>query len=588
MLQTAFVSPKFGFSEPSTVPKDSFNNENGWETVSGDWNIEGGEYHAISGDCIGILNKYDARDGVVEAKVKFPNVFIHGGIVFRYGNKDDYYVAFFTGKTFELRARKGGIYTVIGSKDFAASAGIWYKLKIVMDGRNINLYVDDNLKIKMEDESFFEGKVGFATWLSSADFRDIKVQEESRSGSSGLNIALGKIATTKSTETTNYPSVAVDGDESNSRYWASVNGEQYPQWHKVDLGRIYKINKIQLITYWGDGRYYQYKIEVSKDDEKWIQVVDETANTVPANPEGKTHIFKPTEVRYVKTTITYNSTNPCAHIVEIMVYEAMEGKPAVPAKSRILFVATNFWPHIIDWTYQEKLTNLGYAVKPVDYHALSKEMLAKYDVVVLLCPVDVSGENVFTPERVSLLLDFLRKGGGILLMPNFHGNWVKEYPKVMANILEPLGAKILVEDVRGNDKQYFEEIERFGRWQYCSTDNIAPSPITKDISLLWYPIGLYRYDNFVTHTFQVDNHWQIAVRARKSVATPSYASEPPIVAIRNYEKGRVVLFPTSFLFWIGDAYHPSLKGFVLEKGDGFKFLVNIYDWLAGSSVTPAK
>ena len=110
----------------------------------------------------------------------------------------------------------------------------------------------------------------------------------------------------------------VDGktDDSERSWWA----DSYPQWVGVDLGKITTIKKIQLITYWGDNRYYQYTIEISKDAVDWTTVVDMSTNTTPATPEGFTHEIEPVETRFVKVNMLYHNLNKGVHVVELKVF----------------------------------------------------------------------------------------------------------------------------------------------------------------------------------------------------------------------------------------------------------------------------
>ncbi|MBN1490673.1 MAG: DUF4091 domain-containing protein [Phycisphaerae bacterium] len=113
---------------------------------------------------------------------------------------------------------------------------------------------------------------------------------------------------------------AVDGDHANpANHWAAEN---IPVTLTVDLGEAKGLNAIRLWTYWGGGRYYQYRVEGSLDTQSWIPLADMQTNTMPADAAGRTFIFPTQTLRYVRTTFTHNSVDDKSggHIVEIEGY----------------------------------------------------------------------------------------------------------------------------------------------------------------------------------------------------------------------------------------------------------------------------
>ena len=117
----------------------------------------------------------------------------------------------------------------------------------------------------------------------------------------------------------------IDGNLSTAWYAGPV-----PCWIQLDFGEIRKISKIHIFFHATDlNRYYQYKIDVSTDGKRWTQIVDMTENKEPETRvklqerdknKGHIHQFESIKVRFIRTTVTYNSANPSAHIYEIKVY----------------------------------------------------------------------------------------------------------------------------------------------------------------------------------------------------------------------------------------------------------------------------
>ena len=87
----------------------------------------------------------------------------------------------------------------------------------------------------------------------------------------GTNIALGKTATTSSTENGGTPaSAAVDGNTGTR--WSSAASD--PQWLQVDLGATYSINKVVLNWETAYGKAYQ--IQTSNDATNWTTIYSTT------------------------------------------------------------------------------------------------------------------------------------------------------------------------------------------------------------------------------------------------------------------------------------------------------------------------
>ncbi|MCY2930877.1 MAG: family 20 glycosylhydrolase [Planctomycetota bacterium] len=137
------------------------------------------------------------------------------------------------------------------------------------------------------------------------------------------NLTTGKPAKASSTGWQEKVEYAVDGVvevmDFESTYWASGPA---PQWLQVDLLKTHRLGEAVLYTYFGDGRYYQYVIEVSTDEKTWTKVADGSANTAPATAKGYRHAFSPAEARYIRVTMLKNSANQGQHIVELRAYEA--------------------------------------------------------------------------------------------------------------------------------------------------------------------------------------------------------------------------------------------------------------------------
>jgi hexosaminidase len=117
------------------------------------------------------------------------------------------------------------------------------------------------------------------------------------------------------------PKVAVDGRADNvNAHWASIDGA--PQWLQIDLGKVYPVDYINVITYYDGSRYYQLTAEVSVDGKTWRKVLDCSDNKIPATAAGHFATFPKADARYVRVNMLKNSANQWVHIIEVIVNEA--------------------------------------------------------------------------------------------------------------------------------------------------------------------------------------------------------------------------------------------------------------------------
>ncbi len=134
------------------------------------------------------------------------------------------------------------------------------------------------------------------------------------------NLATGKpVSISGGTQSPQDPELAVDDNLDLSSSWWSGSS---PQWLRVDLGKSYSVNKIELFPYWDGTRFYQYTIEVSEDGIAWTIVADRSENRLPSSANGDEVRFAARKVRFVRVNMLKNSANAGVHIVELKVWEA--------------------------------------------------------------------------------------------------------------------------------------------------------------------------------------------------------------------------------------------------------------------------
>jgi hypothetical protein len=97
-----------------------------------------------------------------------------------------------------------------------------------------------------------------------------------------------------------------------------------------DLLEVHSIDRIKVVTFYDEARFYQYKVEVSEDGKQWQQVVDMVGNTRPSTGAGETFRFPALKARHVRIHMLKNSAYPGLHLNELLVFEAKTRTPIDP------------------------------------------------------------------------------------------------------------------------------------------------------------------------------------------------------------------------------------------------------------------
>ena len=114
------------------------------------------------------------------------------------------------------------------------------------------------------------------------------------------------------------PGLANNGRISLGEMWGDHVSEE--NWVQVDLEKVEEITRFKVYTFWDNYRYYQYTIEGSLNGEDWFEIVDFSENTELSTPQGIEHKIEPTQARYVKINMLFNSANPGLHLVEFSAF----------------------------------------------------------------------------------------------------------------------------------------------------------------------------------------------------------------------------------------------------------------------------
>ncbi|MEI6166931.1 MAG: hypothetical protein WCS52_07030 [bacterium] len=204
------------------------------------------------------------------------------------------------------------------------------------------------------------------------------------------------------------------------------------------------------------------------------------------------------------------------------------------------------------------------------------------------------------------LMRYVQEGGGLFVQPQpvrYPGGDDEKYWNL---VLAPFGLEILHEGLF--DKTRAFEGKTIGKATFWFTRNILPHPVTEGVSGLCLPLhGQVPAAGLVAMKYAPE--WQVIVRGEKEAKSyqvdlsrgenginigkeGSCASEPPVLAVRTFGKGRVVCYPLSPIFAGNNYGNPLWSQIVESKGDpdasrpsqGMKLQMNAYRWLAASAL----
>ena len=197
------------------------------------------------------------------------------------------------------------------------------------------------------------------------------------------------------------------------------------------------------------------------------------------------------------------------------------------------------------------------------------------------------------------LLRYVQNGGGLFIQPlsvRYSGDQDEKYWNL---VLEPFGIQILHEGVYDKTRSYEGKTNQKATFWF--TNNIRPHAVTEGVKCLYLP--LHGYGEFPGLTaVKYSPEWEVLVSGEKEAhsymsgvdnsinlsSEGSYQSTPPVLAVRQLGKGRVVSYPIEYLFTGMNYGNPLWSSTVETAGDtsanrpsqGMKLQMNCYKWLA--------
>lgn len=268
----------------------------------------------------------------------------------------------------------------------------------------------------------------------------------------------------------------------------------------------------------------------------------------------------------------------------------------------------------IDLTYLAELHQKGFEVDYTEsLDAVTAERIKRYNVLVIYITPDAYDVTMrgkkSSPEKAKAFADlvdgYVASGGGVLLMPT-EANVLKQ---AVADLTSRWGAKLPVEIIEEKDPQKLGALSHASQdVTLALTDQVLPSPVSEGVRQIWYPIRP-AYNAQQTGPIAVDDAWQVVVKGSKTTSTKPVdlarstmpvlddpfqrtegVSEPPLMAIRPYQKGRIALINQWRQFSVGAGTKYIYNREVLSAGvkgissDFGRLLENTFRWLAEPSL----
>ncbi|MFC1717977.1 family 16 glycoside hydrolase [Candidatus Poribacteria bacterium] len=171
--------PMLFLSSAHALEYDFEDGDQGWEQINGTVVVNKGELVVSGSDGVGVMPDSDWNDEWTNYAVQCSMNMEAGpdnmGIVLRYQGPDTYYIfAIMNGRQqMEIWSRVAGAYTDELDIGFANEIGQDYIVRVVAEGSDFKIHIDDELIAEWNDDKLETGKVGVRTYSSTSHFDDI-------------------------------------------------------------------------------------------------------------------------------------------------------------------------------------------------------------------------------------------------------------------------------------------------------------------------------------------------------------------------------------------------------------------------------
>lgn len=275
----------------------------------------------------------------------------------------------------------------------------------------------------------------------------------------------------------------------------------------------------------------------------------------------------------------------------VLMHRAVDGPPASDARMKHFALP--------DPKLAAKFRDLGFEIGVAPYASgMDMDYLKQFNVVVVpqpIIPGSSPGLEHIAAEKKKLVLDYVKEGGGLLVLRVTGWQFGKDIDAVNSWLV-PCGVEILSEQVKDDENKLKLE----SGYELSWTDNVTPHPVTDGVGGIFYTTYHHMYSDS-TSALKTGKGWTVLLRGMKTAkslktvkggkppppAPGTYSSEPPLLAVRGFGKGRVAVWPLNATCVWQDGYHTLWgKGLTMEgvrsgmRGDAARLLTNLMIHLA--------
>ncbi len=135
-------------------------------------------------DAIALSERQDWDNYVFQADVQLGNEAMVGsnvaGLLFRYQDPDNYYAVLLDASKNKIRLQKKhqGVVVDLAERENLIEIGRKYQLRVAVNERKIQVYLNDRHKIKVKDDTFQSGRVGFKSYRANTAYDNVSIIPE--------------------------------------------------------------------------------------------------------------------------------------------------------------------------------------------------------------------------------------------------------------------------------------------------------------------------------------------------------------------------------------------------------------------------
>lgn len=176
------------FVNSATLFNDDFEDGNytGWSKNGGSWSVvtDGTKVFkqtSASATAYSYAGSSDWSNYSIQVRAKalsFNGSGRYFGIAARLQNTSNFYfVRLINNNTIELGKKSSGNISTLASKSYNVQTGVWYTIKLIVHGNQLQGFVNDVLELTATDSSLAWGKLGLVTFNTMAEFDDVIVND---------------------------------------------------------------------------------------------------------------------------------------------------------------------------------------------------------------------------------------------------------------------------------------------------------------------------------------------------------------------------------------------------------------------------